>query len=417
MSVDGGEHSEIEAKGADRADRLAPGAGAGSVPAVDETDLAVVPLERAETLPARWYVESGFCSFDRDHLLSRHWQYAGPAQKLAKAGDLMVAEIAGRPVVAVRDGEARTRAFYNVCRHRGGPLATEDGCVQSLRCRYHGWTYGLDGSLRGVPEFEGVEGFERSRVSLVPVDLEVWQGLVFVRLKPGLPAPPDPTDPPGLAGDGASFAAQFAGVEEELPPPGIAAMTFAHRDRYALQCNWKVYVDNFLEGYHLPFVHPALNRLLDYRSYATELSPRHSLQHAPVVATDGPYPVSGGRALYFFLFPNIMLNVLPGRVQVNAVIPLSADRSEVIFDYFYDEGVMAAGALAEALARDREYSDVVQQEDIEICERVQRGLASGAYERGRFSVKRESGVHHFQSLIKRAYRNARSTGHPRPAVD
>ena len=368
--------------------------GFGAAFEFDARALEIVPVERSETIPANWYVDERVHEIERAWLFPGEWQYLGPVHKLEEAGSRVVADIAGRPVVVVRGQDEVLRAFFNVCRHRGGPLATEDGCAQSLRCRYHGWTYGLDGRLRGVPEFEGVEDFDRDRFGLVPVTVEVWEGLVFVRLG-------------DMAGERArergSVGETFGGLSSSLPQPSMAQMTFAHRDRYPIDCNWKVYVDNFLEGYHLPFVHPELNRLLDYRHYVTELFARHSLQHAPVGGEDSPYPVAGGRALYYFLFPNVMLNVLPGRVQVNAVAPVSADRCEVIFDYFYDESALQGESMEAALRRDRDYSDRVQQQDIEICQHVQRGLASGAYDRGRFSAKRETGVHHFQALLKQAY--------------
>ncbi len=171
-------------------------------------------------------------------------------------------------------------------------------------------------------------------------------------------------------------------------------MEFVRSDAYDIACNWKVYVDNFLEGYHLPYVHPGLSKVLDYRVYSTELFPWQSLQHSPLKANDGIY--GDGEAFYYFVYPNVMLNIMPGRLQVNRVLPAGPDRCRVEFDYYY-----APDSAARArIGRDREFSDEIQQEDIAICEAVQRGLASGHYEPGRLCPRRESGLWHFQNLLR-----------------
>jgi choline monooxygenase len=170
---------------------------------------------------------------------------------------------------------------------------------------------------------------------------------------------------------------------------------------YDIACNWKVYVDNYLEGYHVRRVHPALAGLLDDRRYRTELGTWHSLQSSPLDETQGPYgePGQDNEALYYWLWPNTMLNVLPGRLQTNRVIPVDAQRCRVEFDYYYP-----VGADPRAASRDREFSDQAQAEDGAICEAVQRGLASGSYDRGRLHPTREAGVLHFHELLRSAYR-------------
>jgi choline monooxygenase len=205
-----------------------------------------------------------------------------------------------------------------------------------------------------------------------------WQGLVFAALDPVTP-----------------FADLVAGIDARLAQD-LSLFGFERRVTYDIACNWKIYVDNFLEGYHLPLVHPALNRLLDYRSYRTELARFSSLQWSPLDVAQGPYRGSGAAvALYWWLWPNTMLNVLPGRLQTNRVVPLAADRCRVVFDYFY-----APDSDAGAAERDRAFADEVQAEDIAVCEAVQRGLASGSYEAGRLNPTRESGVWHFHELLR-----------------
>jgi choline monooxygenase len=346
--------------------------------------LAPAPLARAETIPSSWYTAPESHAFDLAHVMAPAWQLVGHESRLARAGDFLTAAVAGNPVLVVRDHDGALRGYYNVCRHRGGPLAMEDqGHARVLQCKYHGWTYLLDGSLRGVPRFDRTELFDRKDYGLVPVEVDTWEGLVFARLEPGAPA----------------LDEQMAGIAERIAPLSLRGMRFYRRVTYEVACNWKTYVDNYLEGYHIPLVHPELADLLDYRAYVTETFAHHSLQHSPLRDSDDRY--GEGEAFYYFVFPNVMLNILPGRLQTNAVLPLAADRCLVVFDYHYDE---IDEARAEA---DVAYSDQVQQEDIEICEAVQRGLASRAYDRGRFSVDAEAGVHHFQELLKQRYRAAR----------
>jgi len=352
-----------------------------------DNDLRIDPLERAETIPSAWYTDPRFHAFEREALFARAWQYAGHASQLPENGDFLVADVAENPVVIVRDRAGERRAFYNVCRHRGGPLATEPcGHLHKgvLQCKYHGWAYRLDGSLRGVPRFDRTELFDKRDYGLLPVHLAEWNGLLFVR----------------CAGDGPTLDAYLDGITDRIAPMRLDAKAFHKRVVYDVDCNWKVYVDNYLEGYHIPLVHPDLCKVLDYRAYVTETMPHYSLQYSPIRDGSGPY--AEGAAYYYFVFPNMMLNILPGRLQVNIVQPVAPNRCRVVFDYFYDDV-----SSPEAMARiddDLLFSEQVQQEDMDICAHVQRGLASRAYDRGRFSVECEAGVYHFQCLLKEAFR-------------
>ncbi len=358
------------------------------LPDFSEGYLHTPPIERAETIPSSWYTDSRFFEFDNDAIFARTWQYVGWLAKVKNPGDYFVAEVAGNPILVVRGQDEKLRAFYNVCRHRGGPIAIEDGCAKALQCKYHGWTYLLDGSLRGVPEFDRVELFDKKDYGLIPVNLEVCEGLLFVNLS----AKPQP------------LSEFFSGIVERIAPINLSSKKFSQRIVYELNCNWKVYVDNYLEGYHLPYVHPELCNLLDYLNYVTETYRYYSLQYSPFTEKDNLYQSASGEAFYYFVFPNFMLNILPGRLQTNLIVPLTHNRTKVIFDYFYDD--VGSPAAKKIIADDIEYSDRVQKEDMEICEHVQKGLQSRAYDRGRFSVKCEQGVYHFQTLLKEFYRIA-----------
>lgn len=348
-----------------------------------ETDLTPQPAATACALPAHYYTDPSMPARDRRAVFDRSWQLVTHVSRLAQPGDHVVADLAGLPVLAVRDEAGQIHVLHNVCRHRAGPIAQCDGHgARHLRCRYHGWTYTLDGRLRAAPEMRDAAGFDMATVRLPALAVRVWQGLVFAAVDADL-APP--------------FDAMVEGIAERLGA-GHALERYGqhHRVSYDIDCNWKVYVDNYLEGYHVPFVHPGLNQLLDYRSYRTELSRWHSLQWSPLESAPSLY--GNGDALYYWLWPNTMLNILPGRLQTNTVIPLGVGRCGVVFDSYYAEG---DDARRDA---DVAFSDQVQHEDIGICEDVQRGLASGSYVPGRLNPLRETGVHHFHELLRAAYR-------------
>lgn len=339
-------------------------------------------LSRARALGVAYYTDPDWLRREQACVFGRSWQLVAHAGDLVNSGDHVVAEVAGRPLIVVRHGDGGLRAFYNVCKHRAGPLALCNGKgARALHCKYHGWTYTFDGELRSAPEMDGAADFDKSAIRLDAVRVREWQGLVFVALDPATP----------------DFDAVYGGIVERIAPVDLAALRFRFRVSYEVACNWKVYVDNFLEGYHLPHVHPGLSKVLDYRAYDTELFDWYSLQHSPLRNNDGIY--GDGDAWYYFIYPNVMLNIMPGRLQTNRVLPLGLDRCRVEFDFYYAEDP-AAVARAD---KDREFSDEIQWEDIHICEAVQKGLASGAYSPGRLCPKREGGVWHFHQRLREAY--------------
>ena len=235
----------------------------------DFTDhtLAPEPIETGLTIPSSWYTDPAILDFERDAVFARTWQFVAHASRLRQPGEFMSATVADNPVIVIRDGGEALRAFYNVCRHRGGPLATDaSGRARMLQCAYHGWTYRLDGSLRGVPRFGHSELFDKRDFGLVSIEVETYAGLVFVRLDAG----------------GLGLAEMMRGIEVHISPLDLTTLTYHTRVTYNVACNWKVYVDNFLEGYHLPLVHPELCDVLDARAYRTETFPLYNLQHSPL---------------------------------------------------------------------------------------------------------------------------------------
>lgn len=354
----------------------------------NQSELTQIPIERASTVPSDWYYDPEIFTFEKESIFSENWQYVCHTAQLSNPGDIVHAEIAGNPIIVLRTNEGEINAFFNVCKHRGGPLAIKKGTTTVLQCQYHGWTYLTDGSLRGVPDWNLVELFDEKDFGLEKVTISMWDGLIFAHINPPKQVLEKVLD----------------GIDKRIAPVTLSELQFYREDVYEVKCNWKVYVDNYLEGYHIPIVHPELANLLDYKEYTTEPHPMYSLQHSPFKGEDGIYKSTDGEAFYYFVYPNIMLNILPGRLQMNSVIPVSPNSCKVIFSYFY--GDIQSQGNEGIIKNDLEYSDTIQQEDIEICEAVQSGLQSKAYHKGRFSVKREVGVYHFQSLLKESFRKA-----------
>jgi choline monooxygenase len=355
-----------------------------------------LPLERAATIPSLWYTDPEIYKAERLAVFGGSWQVIGRTDQVAEPGQFVTAEIAGTPVVAVRDSEGELGAFINVCRHRAARVATEPaGKTSRLRCRYHGWTYDLRGHLRGTPEFDGVSGFRREDNGLVPLAVDTWASTVWARLASG----------------NQSLAEFLAPMPERAAGMRLERLRFVERREYELACNWKVYVDNFLDGgYHVNTIHPGLAGALDYSQYRTEIAGNTSVQISPLKPPDAVRDPAvgkvrgGGMAYYWWVFPNFMVNVYGGVMDTNLVVPLEADRCRVIFDFYFSdtEGSAAQEFNAESIA----VAEQVQREDMEICEDVQRGLASGAFDTGRFSVRREAAGHHFHVLLARHLQNA-----------
>ncbi len=346
--------------------------------------LAPQAIEGARTLPARCYVDAEFAALERAAVFGASWQLVAHAAQVRDAGDHAIGEAGGVPILVVRGTDGTLRALHNVCRHRAGPLATCDGrAARSLVCKYHGWAYALDGALRGAPGMDAA-ALGAGAIRLPAARVAEWRGLVFV-----------------ASGAAPPFEELIAGVDARTGADRFADYAFDRRVVYDIACNWKVYVDNYLEGYHVARVHPDLAKLLDAGAYRTDAGAWHVLQASVLDPTQGPYGRAGdaNEALYWWLWPNTMLNVLPGRLQTNRVIPLDAQHCRVEFDYYYPAGVDPLTAT-----RDREFADQVQAEDSALCEAVQRGLASGSYDSGPLNPAQEAGLFRFHELLRAAYR-------------
>jgi choline monooxygenase len=346
----------------------------------------VAPLSEASTIPAPFYVDARIAELEANTAFSRTWQLVGRVDQVEKPGQFVTASIAGEPIVVVRGNDNVLRGFYNVCRHHAAAVVTEPcGQASLLHCPYHGWNYGLDGSLKGMPEFDGVKNFERQQNGLVPVKADVWEKFVFVNL--------DPKAEP--------LTDFLGGLVKRVSPLGVSRLHYFDSRTYDIHCNWKVFIDNYLDGgYHVPHLHKGLSSVLDYKEYTIENEDRYCLQSSPMVTSDEDAATGatrkGDRAWYFWQYPNLMINCYEGYMDTNLVLPLDVDHCRVIFDFYF----------ADVSDERREYNQQsvavgarVQDEDLGICEAVQRGLKSRAYGAGRLSVRREAGEHLFHRLL------------------
>lgn len=349
------------------------------------------PLERASTIPASWYTDQRVFELEQRTVFSRSWQVAARVDQLCNSGDYVTTNIGNEPIVVVRGSDNQIRAFFNVCRHHAAAVMTEPhGNAPQMRCPYHGWTYSLEGELKGTPDFSGVCDFDRAGNGLTPIELAVWENWAFVKTDGGGRSPLN-----GSIQDW--FGSQFV---NEIDALGLSNLHWLERRRYTIDCNWKVFVDNYLDGgYHVPHLHKGLDSVLDYSNYTIECGVRHCLQSSPMVTTgndDVAATRTGDRALYYWIYPNFMINCYAGVMDTNLVRPISVDRTEVIFDFYFAD-------VSEA-ARERNLASVavgdqIQQEDLDICASVQRGLRSRVYDAGRLSVRREAGEHLLHRLL------------------
>jgi len=338
-------------------------------------------LPDAFTIPGPWYVDPRVADLETQTVFSKTWQMVGRVDQLEKAGQFVTANVAGEPIVVVRGNDAVLRAFYNVCRHHAAAVVTEPcGQASILHCPYHGWNYGLDGALKGMPEFDGVRDFDRQQHGLVPVKAAIWEKFVFVNLDP---------------------QATSLGLVSRLAPLNVSKLHYFDSRTYDIACNWKVFVDNYLDGgYHVPHLHKGLNSVLDYKEYTIENQDRYCLQSSPMVASSEDVATGstrkGDRAWYFWQYPNLMINCYEGYMDTNLVLPVDADHCRVVFDFYFAD---VGPASLEYNRQSVEVGARVQDEDLGICEAVQRGLRSRAYGAGRLSVRREAGEHLFHRLL------------------
>lgn len=349
-------------------------------------------IERARTLPSRVYHDAEIYAQILSHVFARSWQPVGDVGRLKASGHVLPLTLLegslDEPLVLTCAEDGEVRCLSNVCTHRGMLVVEGEGHTQSLRCRYHGRRFELDGCFRSMPEFDDVEGFPSPSDNLPTLPLREWGPLLFSSLDPMC-----------------DFDDWTRPMTERVGwlRPERFVLHPEHSEDYLIEANWALYCDNYLEGFHVPYVHSgSLGGKLDYEGYRTEMFEWSNVQIGVAAAGEPAFDLPAGHpdegqriaAWYFWLFPNLMLNFYPWGLSLNVVQPLGPTRTRVLFrSYVRDRGALATGAGAD-LHR-------VEMEDEEIVEATQRGVRSRLYDRGRYSPRREQGPHHFHSLLTR----------------
>lgn len=345
-------------------------------------------IRRARTLPGRFYSDPSIHEALRG-VFARSWLFAGEEDDVRTPGSVhptvLLPGFLAEPLLFTRDRDDRVHCLSNVCTHRGMLVAESPGHAKTLRCRYHGRRFGLDGRCLGMPDFEEVVGFPSPADDLPRLAVERWAGLLFTSLDPQSP-----------------FDEVMAPVSERLEGVALDAMRPVPElsKDYLVHANWALYCDNFLESFHIPFVHAELARVVDYRTLEIELFEHGSVQVGLATDADDAFeglrsPAYEGRAIaafYFHLFPNLMLNFYPWGLSLNVVEPLDIDRTRVRFRTFVHSPERLGRGAGAGLDR-------VEREDEEIVEAVQIGTRSRLYRFGRYSPTRETAVHHFHRAL------------------
>lgn len=352
--------------------------------------------EKSFSLPARAYVQAGYLAVEQEGIFYKSWQYVCHIEQLKAAGDYVAVNIQERPIVVLRNREGELQAFYNVCRHRGHELLNGTGNTKTIVCPYHAWCYDLNGRLFSARHVKTMENFDMADFSLMPVQVEEFCSMIFVNLDP----------------NAASLAEQSGDLAEEILSyaPDIATLTHSHRLTYTINANWKSVVDNFLECYHCSVAHKDFVSLVDMDNYRVTTHGIYSSHIAPAGKSENSaYDVEDASVqdhAVWWLWPNTCLLRYPGAPNwmVWQFIPINAETTLEYFDFFFEKPTPSEQQL-EALTY---IDEVLQKEDIDIVESVQRGMKTPAYEQGRFvcdingSGESEHAVHHFHGLYLEA---------------
>ncbi len=346
-------------------------------------------IRKAETLPASFYRDKEVFDSIRERVFLRSWQFVGDENLVKLPGSvfpfILLDSFLNEPLVLTRDREDQLHCLSNVCTHRANLVSLGPGKAKKLICMYHGRRFGLDGTFEHMPEFNDAENFPRDCEDLSTFPLRTWGPLVFAGLNPAF----DFQEVIDLMNERVGF----------LPLDQLAFDESLSKD-YLVHAHWALYCDNYLEGFHVPFVHEGLNKVLDYGSYSTEIYEHCNLQIGYADEGTEVFDLPSGHvdagkkvaAYYYWVFPNMMFNFYPWGLSVNIVRPLDLNRTKVSFlSYVLDPDKLGMGAGTDL--------EKVEREDEFVVENVQRGIRSAFYQRGRFSPKREKGVHHFQRLL------------------
>lgn len=303
------------------------------------------------------------------------WQLIGPVSRLSEPGDYVAIEIAGAKIVAVCGKDGVLRAFRNVCRHRGARLFEEgEGRCNVIRCQYHNWVYDLDGSLRQAPWFGEDADFNMDEWPLEPISIEPWRGLAFVAIDPSV-----------------TLEKQLGATVPELADEPIEEFRAVAERRMVFDANWKIYTDNFVEGYHIPGIHPGFFQAIEFEHFETTA-------HDNLVRMTAP-PREGlfYKGKWLWMWPNWTLSLFDGGMNTSRINPVSESRTELIYHfYFADTSYEKRAHREDTIARNL----AVVEEDFGICTETHKNYATGGYRPGPLSPRHEQGVAWFQNRVK-----------------
>jgi len=334
-----------------------------------------VPLAQAETPPKAWYSDPEFLRAEQEKIFNRRWLYVARVDMLDGPHSYVCADLAGSPIVLTRDEDGALRALANSCRHHGTRVAEGCGHAKALTCPYHGWSYAMDGRLLRAPDAGGIQ-MDRDEMGLPKISVDTFGPLIFCR----------------ATAEGPTLAEYLGPIADRIGP--LDGLRFFERRTYAIECNWKVFSDNYLDGgYHIAHLHRDLADQLSLESYRTEL-----VEHGSIQTCGGDDPRIGNAALYAYVFPNLMMNRYGRCLDINLVRPTGPETCEVTFDWYFEDD--RAGEEIDRAASVLQ-SERVQLEDIDISKKVQEGLRSRFYERGRYAPSCEIGMYQFHSMLAR----------------
>jgi len=347
-------------------------------------------IRYAETIDTSFYRDPQVWDSCKEKIFAKAWNYIGDRKEMLAGNNnvfpfTLLEKYLDEPLLLVNQND-QLKCYPNICTHRGFKLVQNPGQYKKMTCAYHGRRFNLEGQMEHMPEFKEVENFPRPCDHLAEVPLTEWRNCLFSSVNPKF-------NFDGIA----EIFDKYLGF---LPFQEFRSATEYNED-YIVNAHWSLYIENYLEGFHIPFVHNSLNSLIDYGKYTTEVFEHVVLQtgfsDGGAVKFDLPenHPYSGRdvTAFYFWAFPNFMINCYPWGIQYNVVKPITPERTRVKFIYYvWDQEIfelMEATKLAEKTEREDEF----------VVEEVHKGIHSRFYNSGRFSAKREKGVHYFQSLI------------------
>ena len=355
------------------------------------TDFSVKKnIAKAKTIATDVYTSPAAFETFKEKIFSNSWHFIGDTDMVKDPGSCFPNTILpgylDEPIVLTKDDNGKIHCLSNVCTHRGNLLINEPCKAKNIRCKYHGRLFALDGTFKSMPEFKEVKDFPSDEDNLHQLPLFQWGKMLFTSLN--------------NAHQAEVFFKDMMDRVSFLPLEEFRFNANLSKD-YHINANWALYVENYLEGFHIPFVHSSLNAVIDFSDYTTELFFPFSSVQIGVSKTDGNYfhlpnhsPDHGKKvaAYYFWVFPNTMFNFYPWGLSINIVQPLAVDKTRVSFlTYTWKEHLRDAGAGSDL--------DKVEREDEEIVQNVQKGIRSRFYQHGRYSVTREKGTHHFHRLL------------------